>query len=445
MADGRRGHRDRPPAPNVRAAAALAIADVLRGRSLSDVLAPRLAAVEPRDRGLGAELAQGVCRWQPRLAFLTEQLLDRDLRKRDRDLTTLLWIGLYQLEHTRVPEHAAVAETVDAVRGLGKPWAAGMVNAVLRSYQRRRQELLAAADRNPSARYAQPPWLLEAVREAWPDDWRVVLDALLQRPPLTLRINRRRCGMSDYAALLAASGMTARPVAGVAEALQLDTPVPAEAVPGLADGLVSIQDAGAQLAAGLLDVRPGQWVLDACAAPGGKTCHLLERYPSIQVQAVDLSESRLDRVRANLDRLRLDAQVSLGDAARPSGDWAERRYPRVLLDVPCTATGVMRRHPDIKLLRRPRDVTELAVRQGAILDAVWSLLEPGGKLLYVTCSILPAENERQIDAFLRRQPKATALPIDVAWGRPRGVGRQLRPGERDMDGFFYALLAKGSA
>lgn len=441
MAERGRGRR-RAPAPDVRAAAALAVADVLQGRSLAEVLETRLAGLEARDRGLGAELAQGVCRWQPRLAFLAERLLQKGLRERDRDVLALLWIGLYQLEHTRVPPHAAVAASVEAARALGKDWAAGMINAVLRNYQRRRQDLNADADREPTARYAQPSWLLGAVRSAWPEDWQTVLEALLQRPPMTLRVNARQIGVGDYAASLAAAGLAARPVPGAAQALQLDRPVPVEELPGFADGLVSVQDAGAQLAAELLDVQPGQWVLDACAAPGGKTCHLLERTPGARLQAVDVSEPRLERVRANLRRLHLRAEVERGDAARPVGPWVARRYARILLDVPCTATGVMRRHPDIKQLRRPQDVIELARRQAEILDAIWPLLEPGGKLLYVTCSILPAENDQQIDAFLHRQSQARVVPIDADWGRPRGAGRQLRPGERDMDGFFYALLER---
>ncbi len=434
--------RRRAPVQDVRAAASLAVADVLNGRSLSGVLEARLDGFEPRDRALGAELAQGVCRWQPRLAFFTDRLLKKGLRERDSDVLALLWIGLYQLEHTRVPAHAAVAASVEAVRGLGKQWAAGLVNAVLRNYQRRYGDLNAAAEQEPVARYAEPAWLITAIRDAWTDDWRDVLEALLQRPPMTLRVNRRQIDRDRYAAQLAAAGLIAHPVAGVAQALQLEQPVSVEALPGFADGQVSVQDAGAQLAAELLDVDPGQWVLDACAAPGGKTCHVLERTPAARMQAVDISESRLARVRANLERLHLQAEVSCGDAARPEGEWARRQYPRILLDVPCTATGVLRRHPDIKLLRRAQDVTELTLRQAAILDAMWPLLEPGGKLLYVTCSILPAENDQQIDAFLQRQARASARPIQADWGRPSDHGRQLRPGEQDMDGFFYALLEK---
>jgi 16S rRNA (cytosine967-C5)-methyltransferase len=418
---------------------------VLDGRSLSEVLETRLSVFDPRDRALGAELAQGVCRWQPRLAFFTDRLLEKGLRDRDRDVLALLWVGLYQLEHTRVPAHAAVAASVEAARGLGKQWAAGMVNAVLRNYQRQRDALGAAAEQDDVARYAEPAWLIERIRAAWPEDWQDVLEALLRRPPMTLRVNSIQGDRRAYAAELTERGLRGRPVDGVDQALQLDKPLSVEALPGFAEGRVSVQDAGAQLAAQLLDVHPEQRVLDACAAPGGKTCHILERIPTARVQAIDISETRLTRVRANLERLHLQADVDCADVVQPAGDWAERRYQRILLDVPCSATGVMRRHPDIKLLRRSRDVTELALRQAAILDAVWPLLEPGGKLLYVTCSILPAENDQQIDAFLQRQSDARALNIDAQWGVPRGQGRQVRPGEHDMDGFFYAVLEKSGS
>jgi 16S rRNA (cytosine967-C5)-methyltransferase len=302
--------------------------------------------------------------------------------------------------------------------------------------------LNAAVEQDEVALHAEPAWLIGRIRDAWPEDWRDLLQALLQRPPMTLRVNAIQSDRQAYAADLAGVGLTGRPVAAADQALQLDEPVSVETLPGFAQGRVSVQDAGAQLAAQLLDVRSGQWVLDACAAPGGKTCHILERAPTSQLQALDISETRLARVRDNLQRLHLRAELACADVATPSGEWAERRYQRILLDVPCSATGVLRRHPDIKLLRRPRDVTGLALRQAAILDAVWPLLEPGGKLLYVTCSILPSENEQQIDAFLERQNEARALDIDAPWGRSRGRGRQVLPGEDGMDGFFYALLEK---
>ncbi len=437
MADGRHeGSRD------PRAVAALALADVLGGQSLGEVLPRRSSDVTGKDRGLVAELAFGVCRWYPRLQAIIGQLLQRPLKTKDRDIQALLLIGLHQLLNTRVPEHAAVAATVGASRALGKGWAAKLVNASLRRFIRERDALLATVMEQADARHAQPAWLIEALKQAWPEHWQAICEALQQHPPMTLRVNVRRSKPADYAARLAGQGITARPVAGLPEALILDRPLDVEHLPGFADGLVSVQDAGAQLAAHLLDARPGQRVLDACAAPGGKTCHLLEHVPDLDMTAIDVDARRLERVRENLDRLQLHARLLTADAAHPTDEWSAQPYQRILLDAPCSATGVIRRHPDIKLLRRADDIRALAARQAALLDALWPLLEHGGKLLYVTCSLMPMENQQQIESFLQRQPAARALPLPERWGHARGPGRQTLPGEDGMDGFFYALLEK---
>jgi 16S rRNA (cytosine967-C5)-methyltransferase len=432
-----------PTAP--RAAAARAVAAVLGGRSLSDALPDAAAAVPDADRALVAELAYGTCRWFPRLDFFLGRLLARPLKSRDADIRALLLVGLYQLTETRVPPHAAVDESVAAARALGKDWATGLVNGVLRAFQRDRARLEAAAAEDPAAAHAHPAWLLARLRAAWPDEWRALVAAGNERPPMTLRVNRLRGGTADYRDALAGSGLAAAPVAGVPSALVLAEPVAVDRLPGFREGAVSVQDAGAQLAAPLLDCRAGDAVLDACAAPGGKTGHLLEWCPEARVTAVDIDPRRLDRVSENLRRLGLSARLAQGDAGRPAGEWAADRYDRILLDVPCTATGVVRRHPDIKLLRRARDVGELVARQGQILDAVWPLLRPGGILLYVTCSVLPDENQDQIGRFLDRRRDARALPIDAPWGRPSGAGRQIRTGDDGMDGFYYARLARADA
>jgi 16S rRNA (cytosine967-C5)-methyltransferase len=400
------------------------------------------AAVPERDRALLAELVYGTCRWFPRLDFFVGRLLERPLKARDGDLRALLLLGLYQLTETRVAAHAAVDETVAAVRALGKDWAAGLVNGVLRRFLRDRAALESAAAADPAAAYAHPAWLVTRLQSAWPDDWAAVLAAGNGRPPMTLRVNRLRGSTADCLAGLAAAGMSAAAVDAVPTALVLAQPVDVARVPGFAAGAVSVQDAGAQLAAPLLDPRPGDAVLDACAAPGGKTGHLLEWCPAAQVTAVDIDPRRLARVGENLGRLGVSARLAAGDAERPDGAWAADRYDRILLDVPCTATGVVRRHPDIKLLRRAADVDDLVGRQARILDAVWPLLKPGGILLYVTCSLLPDENQRQIDGFLGRRGDVRALPIDAAWGRAAGAGRQILTGEGGMDGFFYARLTR---
>jgi len=316
---------------------------------------------------------------------------------------------------------------------------------VLRRYQREAAVLEARIADSPRVRWLFPDWLRLRLEAAWPEHWGGICDASNAHPPMTLRINGLRTDRSTYTELLAAAGIAGRPVAGADAALQLDIPIPTTALPGFESGLVSVQDAGAQLAAVLLDAQPGDTVLDACAAPGGKTAHILERASNAaSMTAVDLDPERLSRVTEGLARLGLTAQTRVGDAAQPQGDWAERRYRRILLDVPCSATGVVRRHPDIKWLRRDADIPRLAATQSRMLTAIWPLLEPGGTLLYSTCSLLPEENEDQVAAFLARTPDAREVPIAASWGIARGHGRQVLPEPDGTDGFFYALLRKAA-
>jgi 16S rRNA (cytosine967-C5)-methyltransferase len=416
---------------------------VFQGRSLSDLLSTQLESVPPDLRPLIQELCFGALRWHPRLDALAAQLLERPLKSKDGDVHALILLGFYQLLSMRVAPHAAVTETVEAARQLGKPWAAGLVNGVLRRFQREQELLLERVEQEPVSRYACPAWLLEALREAWPDHWQAILEAANQRPPMSLRVNLLQGGRDQYLACLAAEDIAAHPLPEPASAVVLEQPRDVLSLPGFVDGRVSVQDGGAQLAAGLLDLRPGQGVLDACAAPGGKSCHILEMEPNIaSLTAVDVDGQRLQRVEQNLQRLGLKAELATGDAANPAGAWAARRYDRILLDVPCSATGVIRRHPDIKLLRRLEDIPVLVELQARILDAIWPLLAQGGMLLYATCSLLPQENERQVGEFLGRQGDARERLIDAAWGHPRPVGRQTLPGEQSMDGFYYACLEK---
>lgn len=412
-------------------------------RSLNDALTTALSALSrPTDRALAQELCYGVLRCHPRLEKIARRLLRHPLKRRDADVLSLIMIGLYQLAYLRVPAYAAIDATVDAARALGKPWAAGLTNAVLRSFQRDAARLLAEADTDVEAHHALPAWLLENIKADWPDDWRAIAQASAAHPPMSLRVNTRRLTRADYWQRLRDVGLGAREALYTAAGLVLGAPLEVERLPGFSDGLVSVQDAAAQLAAPLLKLAPGQRVLDACAAPGGKTCHILETEPGVRLLALDVDRERLARVQDNLQRLALHADLIAADAAQPHGWWDGTPFDRILLDAPCSAVGVLRRHPDIKVLRGVRDVETLAAGQRRLLDALWPLLASGGMLLYATCSILAQENARQIAGFLAGHDDARERPIDAAWGHPCACGRQILPGEDGMDGFYYACLTK---
>jgi 16S rRNA (cytosine967-C5)-methyltransferase len=431
---------------NPRLAAARALGAVLAGKaSLGSSLPAQLDKVEARDRGLTQELAFGTARWQPRLALLAEQLLQKPFKAGDQDLEALLLIGLYQLLYTRIPAHAAIGETVGCVDKLKKSSAKGLINAVLRRAQREGEALLAALEKDPAARTAHPRWLQKALKAHWPADWEAICAANNSHPPLTLRVNRRHGSRDAYLAELAAAGIAARACPFSTDGVQLATPCDVTTLPGFAAGRVSVQDEAAQLAADLLELAPGQRVLDACCAPGGKTCHLLEVEPSLSVTAVDLEESRLVRVRENLARLQLDARLIAADARAVGEWWDGQAFQRILLDAPCSATGVIRRHPDIKLTRQADDIVALAQLQGELLDALWPTLEVGGVLLYATCSSLPTENTEAIGAFLARTPGARELDIPGPFGLKQPHGRQLLAQVDGHDGFYYAKLIKIAA
>jgi 16S rRNA (cytosine967-C5)-methyltransferase len=332
----------------------------------------------------------------------------------------------------------------------------GLTNAVLRAAVRRREELTAALEHDLEACSAHPYWLLQRLQDDWPDDWPAIVAANNARPPLTLRVNAHHCDRESYRERLTAVGRIAEPVSipyphpappeaeksYVETALVLNAAVEPAALPGFAEGWISVQDAAAQLAAPLLDIQPGLRVLDACAAPGGKTGHLLECAPRLDLTALDQDAARLEHVAENLRRLRFQARLVVGDALRPADWWDGVPYDRILLDAPCSATGVIRRHPDIKLLRRDSDIAVLAFRQQALLASLWPLLRPQGRLLYATCSLLRQENEQVVESFLMAQPDAKEQPIIAPWGRPCSHGRQILPGEAHMDGFYYAVLVK---
>ncbi|MBI6951849.1 16S rRNA (cytosine(967)-C(5))-methyltransferase RsmB [Pseudomonas sp. CCOS 191] len=432
---------------NPRLAAARALAAVLSGKaSLNSSLPAQLDKVEERDRGLTQDLAFGTARWQPRLDLLAAQLLQKPFKAADADVQALLLVGLYQLFYTRIPAHAAIGETVGCADKLKKPWAKGLLNAVLRRAQREGEALLADMERDPVVRTAHPRWLQKSLKAFWPEQWEAICAANNAHPPMILRINRRHHSRDAYLALLDEAGISASACQYSRDGIVLAEACDVRGLPGFAEGWVSVQDEAAQLSADLLELAPGQRVLDACCAPGGKTCHLLEAEPGLaHMVAIDLEAKRLTRVRENLDRLKLDAELIACDARDSASWWDGKPFQRILLDAPCSATGVIRRHPDIKLTRQADDIPALAALQGELLDALWPTLEVGGMLLYATCSSLPTENTEVVDAFLARTPGARELDLATEAGLRQPHGRQLLAQEGGHDGFYYAKLIKIAA
>lgn len=420
------------------------LATVGDGRMLDDALETALAGdADARERALARELAFGVCRWWVRLAACRDRLLRRPLKARDLDVAMILALGLYQLEYSRIPAHAAVAESVALAKARGKPWAGGLVNAVLRRFVREREACLDAVDADPCARLAHPRWLLDALRAAWPRDWQRIAAANNQRGPMTLRVNARRQTREQALARLAAAGIAAAPTAHARDGVVLAQPCDVSALPGFAAGELSVQDEAAQLAADLLAPAPGERFLDACAAPGGKLAHVIEREPALATAvAVERDARRTQRLCGTLARLALAADVVTGDAGETSRWWDGTPFECILLDAPCSATGVIRRHPDIKLHRTRGDLARLTLTQRALLESLWRLLARGGRLLYATCSVMPEENAEIVARFLDDHADARSPALQVTWGVPAPPGRQILPGEAGMDGFYYALLAK---
>lgn len=426
---------------NTRAIAAEVLERVVfDGQSLTAVLEDHLPGIAaPRDRAFVQSIAFGVCRWYWELEFLLRRLADRPIK--DHRTEALALVGLYQLTRMRVKPHAAVAETVSAARS--KPWSKPFLNGLLRNFQRQRERLLAEIQLDETARESHPAWLLQQIRDDWPEDWQRILAANNASPPLTLRVNRRRTTRSEFLSRLAEHDISGTAGEFSPDAVILDAPRAILDLPGFPDGLVSVQDEAPQLAAALLRPEAGQRVLDVCAAPGGKALHLLELCPGLrELVAVDVADDRAQLIRENLDRLGLRATIRVADAAHREQWWDGEPFDRILLDAPCSATGVIRRHPDIKLLRKQADIAALSRQQRTLLTAVWPALKPGGILLYATCSTLKAENDAVVEAFVRAQPGAVVEPIDGAWGRPTAGGRQILAGDHGMDGFYYARLGK---
>ena len=432
-----------PPGLGARAAALEVLIAVLHeGRSLGRCLEERPPMPEARDNALAREICYGVLRHRQLLEEVLGALLHRRMPARDRDLRIALLIGLYQLMCMRVGPHAAVSTSAGLARHLGKPRATALVNAVLRTFIRRRPALAGLIARAGRAEGSHPRWLAEAIREAWPKRWRDILRANDAHPPMTLRVNAARLRREAYVERLDALGIAAQAAPHCEHGVTLARPRDVAQVPGFLAGEVSVQDAAAQLAAALLDPAKGERVLDACAAPGGKSAHLLETRPSLRLTALDIDPARSRRIADTLQRLGLEATVRCADAGEAREWWDGLPYHRILLDAPCSASGVIRRHPDLKWLRRSGDPERLASLAFRLLERVWPLLARGGSLLYATCSILPTENDDVIARFLADRRDAKVGVIEAPWGCATHHGRQILPGDDGMDGFYYARLVK---
>jgi len=423
---------------NLRSMAAQAVEQVVeKGQSLSNVLPALQQKVGDKDKALLQELCFGVLRSLSQLEWMIKQLMERPMTGKQRTVHYLIMVGFYQLLYTRIPPHAALAETVEGAVVIKRQQLKGLINGVLRQFQRRQEELLNEFAQT-ELRYLHPSWLVKRIRDAYPQQWESILEANNQRPPMWLRVNRNFNTRDAWLALLAEAGLNGFPHPDYPDAVRLETPTSVLALPGFEQGWVTVQDASAQGCVSYLQPQNGEQILDLCCAPGGKTTHILEVAPQADVMAVDVDEKRLSRVYDNLKRLGMKATVKQGDGRHPAQWCGEQQFDRILLDAPCSATGVIRRHPDIKWLRRDRDIIELAQLQAEILNATWLHLKTGGTLVYATCSILPEENQQQIAAFLARTPDAVLSET----GTSEQPGRQNLPGAEEGDGFFYAKLIK---
>ncbi|ALG67499.1 16S rRNA (cytosine(967)-C(5))-methyltransferase RsmB [Beggiatoa leptomitoformis] len=419
------------------------LAVIQQRHSLSDCLDKQLPQLsDGRERGLAQAIAYGVMRYLPRLQFILQTLLSKGLKEKDIDIQIILLIGLYQLLFMRVPAHAATTATVELTRFVNKTWATGLANAILRECVRKQTALLTAIEQDPISHFAHPAWWLAQFQQDWADDWQTIANANNLHPPLTLRVNQRQTSRENYLTLLQEQGINATIVPFTNTGIFLEQAMDVQQLPYFQSGWVSVQDGAAQLAAPLLEVQAGMRVLDACAAPGGKTAHLLESSNPSELVAIDNQAARVETMRQGLQRLNLTATLICADASEPASWWDGQLFDRILLDVPCSASGVIRRHPDIKHLRQASDIVSLLEQQARLLETIWSLLKPNGKLLYATCSVFSQENHLQLQSFLQSHPDARAVPLMVEWGHASPVGRQILSGEFNFDGFYYACLVK---
>lgn len=428
---------------NTRLISSRVIDAVIGGASLAEALPQALEKIEDaRDRALVQAICYGVCRYYERLDIVLSFLLKSPMQGKDSDVYALILVGLYQLMDMRIPEHAAVSETVNATKKIKKDWARGFVNAILREYLRNKEDIEKRVNEDEEALYAHPKWLMQEVKKAWPDQWQEILMANNEHPPFSLRVNNPE----QFAGWVErrSDTPTIEKIKETKSGYTLSIALPVEDLPGFAQGKISVQDGAAQLAAELMMLEKGQRVLDACSAPGGKLMHMLECEPELDIVAVEKDKARIKSIEENLVRLGSNVTIDIkrADAAALSSWWDDQPFDRILLDAPCSASGVIRRHPDIKMLRQPGDIRNLAADQLKILTELWKTLKPGGLLLYVTCSIFPEENAGVVKKFLQTHQDAQEDKIDADWGVACEVGRQILPGMHNMDGFYYARLVK---
>jgi 16S rRNA (cytosine967-C5)-methyltransferase len=430
---------------NVRVVAAEAIGQVLRGRSLSTVLPKYSQKVADNDQSLLKELCFGTLRWYPQLQAIVNHLMSKPIKDKEREIQALLACGIYQLMYMRVADHAAINETVAATVKLKRLWAKGLVNAVLRNFQRQQQQITEQLANAAEFETAHPQWLINRIQKAWPEQAREILTANNLQAPMCLRVNANHCSRDDYLKLLAEKEIQASKTEYSSVGIWLNSPRDVTELPGFEDGWVSVQDESAQLAASLLEVQPDHMVLDACCAPGGKTCHILESEPKLAaLTAIDLEASRLERCKDNLQRLNLQANLIAADVGAIEEWWDNNPFDRILLDAPCSASGVIRRHPDIKLLRKDTDIDNLSKIQTELLEKVWKTLRKGSMLIYATCSVLPQENDQVVAQFLATNNDASVVKIEADWGKATDFGRQIFPSAKGGDGFYYSRLQKNS-
>ncbi len=426
-----------------RATAAQIINDVVVNRHSLTKLLERIIAkeIDSRNRAMLQDLCFGVLRWYQLLERYLEQLIEKPIKPKDAELKQLLLIGLYQIIYQQTPNHAAVSECVNACDDLKKTWAKKLVNAVLRRFIREQESIENKLHSQDS--FSHPAWLIKQLKSDWPEQFQNILNGNQLQAPLTLRINQTKISRDDYLNTLEHASIEATETKHSLYGIHLNKSIDIKKLPGYEEGLFSVQDEAAQFAAILLDIEKDQRVLDACAAPGGKTTHCLESQVELtELIALDNNPQRIKRVEENLNRLSLEATTIVGDASKPNIWWDNKLFDRILLDVPCTASGIIRRHPDIKFLRQEQDIAKVISEQTTLLENIWPLLKPNGKLLYSTCSVFKAENDQQIQLFLKQHEDAQLKPIDVTWGNKTQCGVQVFPGQDNMDGFYYSCIIK---
>ncbi len=441
-----RGQKNSSESSYLRAQAVDAISHVIdNGLSLRVVFQNKKKQFDdPKQLSIFKEICFGTIRWYYRLEAITNSCLNTPLTKKNFDIKYLICTGIYQILEMKTPPHAAVNETVEAARLLNKPWACKLVNKILRNFLRNQKKLLANIEQNDAIWFAYPEWLIKQIQLDWPDHWKLIINGSNQKPPLSLRINQQKTSPLGYLALLKKEKISASLNEDYASAVIVNTPKPINQLPGFEHGLFSVQDLAGQLVASILDLKPGQDILDACAAPGSKTCHILESEPNInRITAIDIDAERLLRIKENIQRLNLPQErlkLVLEDATHTKQWWDGTLYDRILLDAPCSATGVVRRHPDIKILRRSTDINQQSQLQLMLLRAMWSMLKKDGILLYTTCSVLKQENEKVIQQFLKENKQAQHKRININQAINLKYGCQLLPSEKGSDGFYFAVL-----